>query len=120
MNFRSTSRVENEEHVGESIIEVSVYFALTGVHESLEKRLFEWTKSFLENRLKKPNPKDKGDELRKFVRLYNEFLEVFGGRSRDFSVDFLCLATSIQYAATYFFQGTVRKVLHHFEQGSGS
>jgi hypothetical protein len=113
-------RALNEEHVGEPIIEVNVYFALTGVHESLDNRLFEWTKLFLVDRLKKANPKDKDDELWKFTRLYNEYLEVFGGRSRDFSVDFLCLATSTQYAAKYLFYNTGGKVLNRIECGSGS
>jgi len=68
----------NEEHVGEKLSDVNVYFALTGGHALLSDCLCDWTQRYFEARVRKNDPKDCGDPWIKYRRLLDEFSEITG------------------------------------------
>jgi hypothetical protein len=70
----------NEEHVGERILEVEAYFALTGQRHELTERLISWCRRVFEKRSDPAlyNPKDQGDPFLKFERLLQEFSNILG------------------------------------------
>ncbi len=102
-------RALNEDYVGEPIVEVKVYFALTAIHKPLRDRMLLWTKALLDVRTQKYNPHDQDNECRKFRRLFLEYWEIFRGRER--SVDYLCYSTCECYAASLIFERTVGKLV---------
>jgi hypothetical protein len=107
----------NEEHVGESILEVGVYFSLTGVHEALEDLMISWTRSYLAARVSKHNPKDGDDEFQRFNRLLCEYFDVFA--CPDDSLGHLVTAMGKRYAAHLIFEHTLQRVLVFEDTGNG-
>ena len=108
----------NEEHVGEPILQVNIYFALTGTHERLENSFMQWLEGYFTRRVKKENPKDKGNSFQKFMRLYREFAEMFG--IREHAIDHLVLDKALCRVLWLLFENTwkdcvrvVRESDHH-------
>ena len=98
----------NEEHVGESIIEVNVYFSLTGDHQALQDLMLLWTQSFLVARASKYNPKDGDDEFQRFDRLLGEYLKIFPDPAH--SLCYLVTGPCTVYAAHLIYEHTLGKV----------
>lgn len=82
-------RLANDEHVGEQLREVTVL--LNGDPDILEvrDRLRAWADRYVTARLARPHPKDRGDCVRTFLRLYEELVPWLEDLAYQGSVDTL-------------------------------
>ena len=99
----------NQQHVDEPVIEVNIYFSLTGANQSLADRLLAWTRSFLAHRVPRYNPRDHNSESRKFCRLLKEYLDIF--EDHEHTIDYLCTSNAMRFAECLAFEHTLKKVV---------
>lgn len=70
----------NQEHVGDPILEVEAYYALTGQGDDLSRHPTAWCRRFFERRADpdRINPMDRGDPFIRFERLLKDFNDILG------------------------------------------
>jgi hypothetical protein len=110
----------NEEHVGEIILEVEAYYALTGRRRDITERLIAWCRRFFEQRSDpgRPNPKDRGDPYLRFERLLKEFNDILGPVSnRAGTMSFVFIPECSAFVTWYLFDRTWGKSLHEGPDG---
>ena len=110
----------NQEHVGEKILEVEAYYALTGQRHDITERLIAWCHQFFERRSDpgRTNPKDRGDPFLRFVLLLKEFNDILGPVSdRDGAVSYVFIDQCSAYVRWYLFDRTWGKLVHEGPNG---
>lgn len=68
----------DQEQVGEKILEVQAYYALTGQRHDITERLTAWCRRFFERRSEpgQIDPMDRGDQFVRYKRLLKDFYDV--------------------------------------------
>ncbi|MBT4574860.1 MAG: hypothetical protein HOB92_00180 [Candidatus Cloacimonetes bacterium] len=107
----------NNEFVGYSTLDAIIQIGSDHEYQENQANLYKWAKDFINDRLRKKNPKDKNNELLKYQRLISETDDLEDIRAVNNSINWFFLNVILKYMHWRYFKETWGKTFKIIKNG---